>query len=315
MEKIIVKNLTKRTKNFYLDVSFSVHAGEVFALCGISESGKTLASKILQRLAYPGGGDIKINYREAGMVIPDQMFYPNKTVYKTVKMYAKINKRHVNNYEIMNTLNLVGLRSKKDMLIRDLAPNRYARLKIAVAIVSQPKVLIMDSPFSYMSNAEAREIRVVLKTMADRFGTAVFLTAVNFFGVEEIFDTAAIIETGRILTIKSYNDISGMYDNLAKLCITSPQPNYAAKLLEDSGLQTYLFGERDVVINIHPDKAQRVFDFLREKNIDVECVTRVNKSVQDIFHRLRTRDHDIAIGAELPPEEIDALDGDTGVTA
>jgi len=289
-EKIVVKNLGKRgTHKFFLhDINLTVHEGEIFALCGIQGSGKTLLTKVLQKLGHADSGTIQIDCADTGVLIPDQTLYSNLTVYQTMQMYSRLYRRHAGRAEIMNTLNVCGLRRRRAVKIKSLSPSRYTRLKIAIAIVARPRVLILDSPFSYLSEPEARQIRVVLKTLADRFGTAILLTGVSFFGIEEIFDTCAIIDGGRIVASDSYNNIAKSNFKFAKTCITTPQQHLTAKLINEKfGYKTSVYGENDVVVTVHPDKAQEMNDFLKSQNIIVDSITSVNRSIEHIFHDMR----------------------------
>lgn len=294
MERIRISNIRKHTRNFVLsDINLKMHAGEIFALVGIQGSGKTLLCKILQKLAFPHSGTFWIDCKNTGAVLPDMMFCPNRTVYATLKMYAKLYKRRHSRAELMNVLNAVGLRRRRTMLIKNLTPNRYARLKIAVAIVGRPKVLILDTPFAYMSEAEARQVRIILKTLADRFGTTIILTGINFFDIEEIFDTMAIIDCGQIVCRASYNALSKFNDEHSKTCVMTQSPNYAAKIIKESlGHKTSVYGENEVIIAVHPSKAQEIYDFLTSNRVKVDAITRVNKSLDELFfHKLRTGEH------------------------
>jgi len=286
---ITVQNLHKHLKRFNLnDISFKVHEGEIFALCGIQGSGKTVLAKVLQKQCFKSSGTFDVENEKIGMVIPDQRLYGDWTVYQCVRRYAHMNNRFPTRAEIMNTLNVVGLRRRARMRVRELVPNRYARLKIAIAVVCKPKVLILDSPFDYLSEIEARQIRIILKTLADKFGCAIFLTAVSFYGIEEIFDTMSIIGNGSIICTHSYNDLSRFNDKYAKTCITSPMADLVCKLVgEEMNLKSRMYGENDVVINAHPDRAQEIYDFLLSKNIKVDNVTRVHKSIENLFNELR----------------------------
>jgi ABC-2 type transport system ATP-binding protein len=289
MDKIIVNNLRKKTKNFLLQhASFTVHSGEIFALCGIQNSGKTLLTKTIQKLCFPDFGTISIG-NDFGFFIPDQMFDPNMTVYGAVCWTVLLNKRPLSHFEILNILNLVGLKARRNMRIRHLTPNRQTRLKIACAIVARPSVLVLDAPFSYLSEFEARQIRIILKTLCDRFQTSILLTGVNFYGIEEIFDTAAIIDGGKIVTVTSYNELNKINEPYAKMCITTNAPNLCAKLVADTfHFKTHLYGDNDVIVGATPEKAQGLYDFLRNNNVDITCITRVNKSIQELFQTMRT---------------------------
>jgi len=287
---IVVENLYKKcSKSFCLqDISFKVHAGEIFALCGMTGSGKSTVTKILHKLYHADKGTVEFDKYNTGVFIQEQEFYKKKTVIDTMHLYAKICPRHVSDAEKRNILRVVGLYNKCNVKIKDLTINRYTRFKIALAIMKRPKILILDDPFAYLTEFEKRHVRVILKTLADKFGTTILFTAPDFEGIEEIFDTAGIIDGGRMVTIKSYNELALQQDQYAKTCITTPSPNKTAiEIAEKFKYDARLFGETDVIINVHPDKAQEMYTHLREKQIEVTSVTRVNKSVSGMFHSLR----------------------------
>ena len=292
MDKIIIENLHKKINDFTLDgVSFTVHSGEIFALVGMAGSGKSTVTKILHNLSSPDGGKIHFNKFSTGVLVQEQEFYKNKTILQTMVMFAKMNLKFIARSDIRNTLRAVGLFKRRNMQIKYLNLNRYSRLKIALAIMGRPAILILDDPFAYLSEFEAREVRVILKTLAEKFNTAILLTATDFAGIEEIFDTAAIIEGGRIVCIESYNNLCKRTDREAKICIATPSPNFAAtEITEHFKYETNLYGDNEVIINAHPEKANEIHEYLLTKDIEVTSVTRVNKSIAGLFHSLRTRE-------------------------
>lgn len=285
VKKIIVENLQKKQNTFTIDgVSFLVHESEIFALCGAAGSGKTLVTKLMESLAIPHGGTVTLDKSNAGMVIADQKFYPQKTVYQTLRHHIRLGKKWVRYAQVMNILNIVGLRKARFIKVKKLDPNHIARLKIAVALVAKPSVLILDEPFINMLSWEAREIRVTLKTLADRFKVAILITAPDFETIEEICDTIAVIENGAIMYIKSYNDIMKMNEAYSKICVTTPKPNLAAKTIKNEfKYEVHLF-DNDVIVDAHPDNAQVIYDKLKEKEIEVSEMSHVNKSIRDLFY-------------------------------
>ncbi|MDR0462401.1 MAG: ATP-binding cassette domain-containing protein [Christensenellaceae bacterium] len=291
MEKIVVDNLRKRTKHFVLDgINFTVHSGEIFAVVGIAESGKEMLVKTLQKLGFKSAGKVEINRRDVGTCVADQVFYPNASVWGTLKDSLRLNNQVATRREMKNILNLVGLKSKSRTAIKKLTPNRITRLKIAAAIVGTPGILILDDPFANLGEFESREIRVILKTLADKFDTAILLTARDFHGIEEIFDTVAIIEAGQIVRVETYNNLARLNAKYAKTCITTPSPNLAAKLItEEFGYPANIFEATDVIVDAHPDNSQAIYDFLVKKEIQVTSVTRVNKSIANLFDTLRSQ--------------------------
>jgi len=298
MEKIILENINKRIIErgpsdvgiLLRDINFKVHSGEIFAIAGMRGCGKSSVTKILFGLTYQDSGTFHYDKASTGILIQEQEFYENKTVFQTMVMFAKLNKKHIRSSEIRNTLKAVGLYKRRKMRIKALSINRCARLKIALAIMARPSILILDDPFSAIGPTEARHIRVILKTLSERFGTAVLLTAPDFSGIEEIFDTVAIMDQGRIICIESYNNLAKMTDKDSKICVTTPTPNMAATLIaEKFSYGVNLYGSNEVIVNAHPDKAKEIRDHLVLSNIEVTSMSRVTKSIEGLFHKLRTR--------------------------
>lgn len=270
------------------DVSFTVHSGEIFALTGGAGSGKTVITKTLQRLQFSDSGTVEFDRDSAGMVIQEQRFEPNHTILQTLWSNARLNKRACAEPELINILNLLGLSKRREMRIKDLNASRMARLKIAIAIIARPAVLIMDAPFAGMSEYEARHVRVIFKTLADRFDTAILLTHNDFSGIEEIFDTTAVIDNGKIVATESYNNLARRENHLAKTCFHTEAPNLLAKTVTDVfGYKANLFGTSEVVVSVHPDEAQKIYDVLMEKDVPVDRVTRVNRSIAELFPMLQ----------------------------
>jgi ABC-2 type transport system ATP-binding protein len=293
MEKIIVQNLNKSTRKhtYYNRASFTVHSGEIFALVGIAESGKESIIKTLQRLCKETGGKIIINRKDIGTVVAEQEFYPNDTVLATLKNAMLLNGHVASGAQIKNVLNLLGLKSKIHTQVKNLSQNRITRLKIAAAIVGRPGILLLDDPFTSLSEFEAREVRVILKTLAEKFDTAILLTARDFSGIEEIFDTVAVIEAGEIVKIESYNNLARLNARAAKTCVTTPEPNLAAKIItEQFGYPVNIHEVYNVIIDAHPDdNGQAIYDLLVKNGIEVKSLTRVHKSIVSFFDTIRSQ--------------------------
>ena len=291
MEKIIVTNLSKQRKGFAVldEISFGVHQGEILAIIGEPSSGKTLLTKLMGRIVLTKKGDARYDRRDTGMVISDQCLYPDNTVQGTLKYYAGLKKKHVSNAQVLNTLNLVGLKAMRKEYVDKLGPNQLTRLKIAVALVTRPGILILDDPFTGLSSSEAHHMRVLFKTLADGLGTAILLTARTLAEVEDICDRIALIDSGALVCIKSYNSLAREVEPYTKICVTTAVPNFTARSIETAlGYETAICGE-DVIVNAHPDNAQAIYDELRRQEIEVLGMTRVNKSIQEVFYNMVAR--------------------------
>jgi ABC-2 type transport system ATP-binding protein len=288
------KDLTLKTSNvekihnkkmLMADISINLHKGEIFALVGERQSGKTLLAKILVNVSRKTHGQIKLHSGKfIAVALDGQQFLPTETVLSTIKDYCKINSRTFNPKRAKNILSLVGLNWKITTPICCLTEPEITRLKIALPIIARADIIILDEPAVKLTDDENKELGVMLKTLAEKRNAAVLVTAQTLDKVEQYCDTIGIIDDGMIVAIKSYNEmIAGDSEN-AKILIKTLHPNYAAQTIErELGYQTKLVGE-DVLVYATPDNAQRIVEMLKQKNIEIITVIQVNRSLQEIYY-------------------------------
>ena len=284
-QKIIIDNVKKETRQALVmdEVSITVHKGEIFALMGCAGSGKSLLSKIILKLVKKSKGKAAV-VGSFGAVVQQQNFYPEKSGYATLQYYALVNIIPIKRNRIVNTLNLLGLKNIMYNPIESYDSSQLARLKIAVALVSKPEVLILDDPFMNLSDNEAREVRFILKSLANEEEVAILITTDDLKHVEEICDTIGVIDDGMMISIKSYNEMIADDAAYTKISISTPTPNYAAKVIEENlKFQAYLCGAM-VVVNTPSGNAQMIADELLEEGIQILRMQRVNRSLQEQYY-------------------------------
>ncbi len=281
----IEKTTTK--KMLMTDVSIHVHSGEIFALVGEHDSGKSLLSKIVLALSKKNKGTIKVDFGQTlGAFIPNERLMPKDTVITVIKDYCKITNKVFNIKRIKNILNMLGIKHLLHTQIYKLASNEYDKLKIAMPLVIRSEILILDSLFSNLNEKESKDMGVILKTICEKLKTAILITARNMRQIEQFADTIGIIDDGMMVSIQSYNQMIAKEMDIAKISITVEQPNYAAKVIEQgTGLSTKLCGD-SVIVATSPTNAQKLVDFLISKNIRPLAVNRVLRSLQEQYYQI-----------------------------
>jgi ABC-2 type transport system ATP-binding protein len=274
-------------KMLMTDVSVVLHKGEIFALVGERESGKTLFSKILVNVSRKTGGQIKLHSGEfVAIALDRQQFLPTESVLTTIKDYCKINNRTFNLKRTKNILLLVNMKEKLHTNIRNLTPLEAARLKIALPIITRADVIILDDPAAKLTDDENKELGVLLKTMAEKRNASILITSRKLDKIEEYCDTIGIIDDGMIVSIKSYNEMIEGDKSKAKISIKTLHPNYAAQTIENElGYDTKLIGDC-AVVNTSPTNAEKIIEKLKQYNIEIITVTQVNRSLQEIYYDL-----------------------------
>lgn len=278
-----INNLEKTTahKQLMASVNLTLHESEIMAVVGEHQSGKSLLSKLILTLSRKTKGTIKISANQyLGAFIPREQFMPSDTVATIIKDYCKLNNRVYLKSKVKNILALFNLREQLHTKCRDLSDSERDRLKIALPLIARTDILILDAPFTNLTDAEAKDLRVILKKISAEFKTAMIITARKMAEIEEFCDTIAIIDDGVIVAIQSYNKMIAREFDQAKLAVTVAQPNYAAKVIEtEFKVPVKLCGDQ-VIVNLKPERVQTVVDKLIEKHITVLGANRVFRSLE-----------------------------------
>lgn len=280
---LTVNNLEKVDSNKLLltNANFTLHEGEIFALVGEHQSGKSLLAKLILSLSHKTSGNIKVSTNQyIGAFVPREQFMSNITVQSVIKDYCELRDYTYNSRNVKNILALFNLRQHLNHKISQLSVAECDLLKMALPLILRTDILILDNPFHNLHNDQAKDLRVLLKKISNELKTSIFITASKIADVEEFCDTIAIIDDGMIISIQSYNAMISREIDQAKLGITVAEPNYAAKIIEDNfRVPVRLCGDQ-VIVNLKPERVQDVIDVLISAHITVLSAQRVFRSLE-----------------------------------
>jgi len=173
MELITIKNLHKkfRSKEILSDINLTFEQGEIYGLIGNNGAGKTTLLRILCNMLQPTSGTVEFN-KEAvvsdvpiGTLINGPELYFDMTAYQNIKAKVlALNVRYSDN-EIYELLNLVGLEDVGKKTVRAFSTGMKQRLGIALALVGDPDILILDEPINGLDPQGILEIRNLLSVI------------------------------------------------------------------------------------------------------------------------------------------------------
>ncbi len=286
---LTVNNLEKVDSNKLLltNANFTLHEGEIFALVGEHQSGKSLLAKLILSLSHKTSGNIKVSTNQyIGAFVPREQFMSNITVQSVIKDYCELRDYTYNSRNVKNILALFNLRQHLNHKISQLSVAEFDLLKMALPLILRTDILILDNPFQNLHNDQAKDLRVLLKKISNELKTSIFITASKIADVEEFCDTIAIIDDGMIISIQSYNAMISREIDQAKLGVTVAEPNYAAKIIEDNfRVPVRLCGDQ-VIVNLKPERVQDVIDVLISAHITVLSAQRVFRSLEYQYWKL-----------------------------
>ncbi|MGW7259784.1 ABC transporter ATP-binding protein [Streptomyces sp. NPDC054834] len=186
-------------------ISFSVSRGEVFALLGTNGAGKTSTVELLEGLAAPAGGRVRVlghdPYLEraavrprTGVMLQEGGFPSELTVAETARMWAGCTSGARPEGE---ALGLVGLAGKAGVRVKQLSGGERRRLDLALALLGRPEVLFLDEPTTGLDVEGRRDTWELVRALRDT-GTTVLLTTHYLEEAEGLADRLAILHEGRV---------------------------------------------------------------------------------------------------------------------
>ncbi len=208
MPLIEVKNVSKSFNGFKLkNISFEVE-NEIFGLLGPNGAGKTTTIRILVGLIKPDSGEINVLGKNPRDVI-DQIGYPPEER----GLYRKLKVKEVLEYlaslkgkaDVDFWLDRFGLRNLADEKVENLSKGLQQKLQIIAAIQHNPKVLVLDEPFSGLDPVNVEFLKNLLLELKRDKAIVISTHMLNI--AERICDRVLLINRGRAVLYGRLNDI------------------------------------------------------------------------------------------------------------
>lgn len=264
MDEFIIetRHLTKQygTQKSVSDLNIHVKKGRVYGLLGRNGAGKTTTMKMLLGLTEPTSGEIELwgkplrgNEKEVlpriGSLIESPGFYPNLTATENLRIFAALRGVPSRN-AVKDALDLVGLPYRDKKLFSQYSLGMKQRLAIALAVMHDPELFILDEPTNGLDPIGITEIRTFIRRLCDEGGKTVLLSSHILSEISLMADDIGIIDHGVLLEEESLSALESKNGRFIHLGISDAAQ--AARLLE-TVLHTGQF-------RIDDDKSIRIFD-------------------------------------------------------
>ena len=202
-------NLTKQygTQKSVSDLSIHVKKGRIYGLLGRNGAGKTTTMKMLLGLTEPTSGNAVIfgqklrgNEKKIlpriGSLIESPGFYPNLTGTENLKIFARL--RGVPSYNaIRDAVEVVGLPYRDKKLFSQYSLGMKQRLAIALAIMHDPELLILDEPINGLDPIGIAEVRSFIRDLCKERGKTILISSHILSEISLLADDIGILDRGR----------------------------------------------------------------------------------------------------------------------
>ncbi|OII60339.1 ABC transporter ATP-binding protein [Streptomyces sp. CC77] len=270
-------------------ITFSVQYGEIFALLGTNGAGKTSTVELLEGLARPTGGRVRVlgrdPYRERALVRPrtgvmlqEGGFPSDLTVTETLRMWGGCTSGARPAGE---ALEMVGLASRARVRVKQLSGGERRRLDLALALLGRPDVLFLDEPSTGLDAEGRRDTWELVRSLRD-CGTTVLLTTHYLEEAESLADRLAIMHAGRIVTSGTPAEVTASRPSRIRFRLPPGMPVARLPLqLRAAGSDR----DRRVEIRAHDlqEALTRLLRWAQQENVRLEGLDARSASLEEAF--------------------------------
>lgn len=207
---IVVKNLSKNFNDITAvsDLSFSVHKGDIYGFLGQNGAGKSTTIRMLLTLIKPNSGEIKIFgkelyanrhdiLRQTGAIIERPDMYKYLSAYDNLSIFARMSGLKISRKMIMDQLQMVGLSERSNSKVKTYSQGMKQRLGIAIALVHNPQLIILDEPTNGLDPQGIADMRKLILQLSREMGKTIVVSSHLLSEIELIANRMIIIHKGK----------------------------------------------------------------------------------------------------------------------
>ena len=218
MNAIEIRNLSKSFRGLYAvdNLNMTVPVGSIYGFIGENGSGKSTTEKLICGLLVPDKGEIKLfgkDYSDAGVrvkvgaLIENAGCFPEASIYTNLKMQV-INLGLENaDEEIKRVLEIVRMSEHSALKFKKCSLGMKQRIGIAMALLGDPALLILDEPINGLDADGMRIMREILVDITKKYNTTVLISSHILGELEKIATHYGIIRQGRMIQEISAKDM------------------------------------------------------------------------------------------------------------
>lgn len=230
MPVVSIKNLNKTFKDFKAvsDLSFTVEEADVYGFLGQNGAGKSTTIRMLLTLIAPTSGTLELfgmNLRQhrreilqqVGAVIERPDLYKYLSGYENLLLFAKMSGLRLTRNQLMEQLEVVGLADRAAGKVKTYSQGMKQRLGIAVALVHNPRLIILDEPTNGLDPQGIADIRNLILYLSRQLKKTVIVSSHLLSEIEQVATRMLIIDKGKKMAEGSVSELFDPAKTIVKL--------------------------------------------------------------------------------------------------
>ena len=278
-----INNLCKTYKDTkaVAHVNMTIKKGDIYGFIGRNGAGKSTTLKMIVGLIFPTSGQIKLfgesrnkfTDRRIGSLIENPGLYPNLSAYDNMELKA-IALGLKDKEKIIELLNLVKLDYKSKKIVKKFSLGMKQRLAIALALLGNPDLLILDEPINGLDPEGIRQIREVIQYLNENKKMTIIISSHILGELSKIATRYGIIRDGQMIEEISAKELDQKCRDYLLLKVEKKKK--AIPLLEnDLGIYDYI---------VHENNEIRIYDNIESSKINLVLIKH-NIKINQIYYQ------------------------------
>ena len=302
---IVAKNLFKRFNEIKAvdDLSFSVPEGNIYGFLGQNGAGKSTTIRMLLTLISPTGGEIEIFgmdlkkhrkevLKRTGAIIERPDLYKYLSALENLRIFAVLSGIRVTQKQLMGQLEKVGLSERANSKVKTYSQGMKQRLGIAIALIHDPQLIILDEPMNGLDPQGIADIRNLILHLSREMKKTILVSSHLLSEMELIADAMLIIDKGKKIVEGKMTELFAPSETIVEL-----QTNHAAEAYEKilkADLKKYMLSRKgdNILFRIHRKNVPMLVKDLIKMDIEIISLS-PKHSLENYFLSLTTENQHV----------------------
>jgi ABC-2 type transport system ATP-binding protein len=289
---LTIKNLKKSYKNRLAirDLSLQINAEEIYGLLGANGAGKTTTINVICHLLKPDSGLVEINGQPVsektkkwiGVAPQENLLYKSLTCAENLNFYAKIYGLNASQRrrQVSESLAAVNLTDRASSIVGTLSGGMHRRMNIAIALVSQPKLLILDEPTTGLDIEARYEIWNLIQSLKER-GMTILLTTHLLDEAQRLCQRIGILKGGQMIAEGTLDELRQLVPAKEIATVQTPEEELAILRAKELGFGCRHYGKDLALLLPEVYELKEILDYFN--GIPIDSISRQSVQLEHIY--------------------------------
>lgn len=280
-------------------VNLHIKKGCIYGLIGDNGAGKSTLLKLLAGLSFPTGGELRIlgnsqektlenSRKKMGCMIEEPGFHPNMSVEQTLEYY-RIQKGIPEKETVNDLLNLTTLTAKRKSKCKTLSLGQKQRLGLAIALIGEPQILLLDEPINGLDPSGIIEIRNLLQRLNTEKNITILLSSHNLPELQQLATTYGFIDKGCLIEEITATALYEKCSNCMEITVSDIE-QYSVLLEKNFSQDTYKILPGNKVCIYNPLQSAEAYSKLAsDSNIYITQMHTSKTTLEEYYMELKKR--------------------------